>query len=86
MAKHHKRDFDRLLSLVKEDDNRESLRAHMETIRLPCIPYLGEYICLYTIRAPSQVARASKTLYDLVRLIFISLAIVDFDAIEQISA
>ncbi|XP_076821210.1 uncharacterized protein LOC143468106 isoform X2 [Clavelina lepadiformis] len=42
--KHHKTTFDRLLSLVKEDDNRWELRSHMESIRLPCIPFLGMYL------------------------------------------
>jgi hypothetical protein len=44
VKQHHLRTFNQLLSLVKEDGNRESLRSHMETIRLPCIPYLGMYL------------------------------------------
>nr|CAB3265420.1 ras-specific guanine nucleotide-releasing factor RalGPS1 [Phallusia mammillata] len=42
--KHHKSTFDRLLTLVKEDDNRWELRSHMEAIKLPCIPFLGMYL------------------------------------------
>uniref|UniRef100_H2Z5D4 Ras-specific guanine nucleotide-releasing factor RalGPS1 n=1 Tax=Ciona savignyi TaxID=51511 RepID=H2Z5D4_CIOSA len=42
--KHQKATFDRLLALVKEDDNRWMLRSHMEAIKLPCIPFLGMYL------------------------------------------
>ena len=42
ISKSNRSTFDRLLNLVKIDDNRSELRAHMEGIKLPCIPFLGE--------------------------------------------
>jgi len=44
VPRNHRHTFERLQSLVNEDDNRKTLRAHMSTIRLPCIPYLGMYL------------------------------------------
>jgi len=44
VPKSHRSTFERLHSLVKEDENRKSLRSHMNHIRLPCIPYLGLYL------------------------------------------
>ena len=49
LPKNHRTTFDRLLSLVKEDDNRAELRSHMEDIRLPCIPFLGKLSGLYIV-------------------------------------
>ncbi|XP_078489076.1 uncharacterized protein LOC100176395 isoform X2 [Ciona intestinalis] len=42
--RHQKATFDRLLALVKEDDNRWMLRSHIGAIKLPCIPFLGMYL------------------------------------------
>ena len=34
---------EKLADLMTEDDNRQRLREHMDIVRLPCIPYLGEF-------------------------------------------
>ena len=42
VPKNQKSQFDRLLVLVREDENRSELRTHMQDIKLPCIPFLGQ--------------------------------------------
>ena len=34
--------YEKMADLFSEDNNRSKLRDHMETIRRPCIPYLGK--------------------------------------------
>ncbi|XP_041480836.1 ras-specific guanine nucleotide-releasing factor RalGPS1-like isoform X3 [Lytechinus variegatus] len=42
--KKEKSTCEKLSELMSEDDNRQKLREYMDTVRLPCIPYLGMYL------------------------------------------
>ncbi|XP_071820476.1 ras-specific guanine nucleotide-releasing factor RalGPS1-like isoform X2 [Apostichopus japonicus] len=35
---------EKMADVMSEDDNRQNLRDYMESIRMPCIPYLGMYL------------------------------------------
>nr|XP_054769726.1 ras-specific guanine nucleotide-releasing factor RalGPS1-like isoform X2 [Lytechinus pictus] len=42
--KKEKSTCEKLSELMSEDDNRQKLREYIDTVRLPCIPYLGMYL------------------------------------------
>lgn len=44
MSKKDRQSFDKLANVFSESNNWRNLRDHLETLRLPCIPYLGKYI------------------------------------------
>nr|XP_006822058.1 PREDICTED: ras-specific guanine nucleotide-releasing factor RalGPS1-like [Saccoglossus kowalevskii] len=44
LHKKERQTFEKLCELMSEDNNRERLREHMNTVKLPCIPYLGMYL------------------------------------------
>ncbi|KFD59111.1 hypothetical protein M514_00274 [Trichuris suis] len=44
LASKDKMTFERLVKLFSDSSNWERLRKYMETIKLPCIPYLGLYL------------------------------------------
>ena len=35
--------YEKIADLFSENNNRQRLREHMETVKLPCIPYLGNF-------------------------------------------
>lgn len=39
-----KAQFDRFAELLSEEDNRKQLRDYLDSVKLPCIPYLGMYL------------------------------------------
>ncbi|CAH0547005.1 unnamed protein product [Brassicogethes aeneus] len=44
LAKKEKQTFDRLAEVFSDANNWKNLRSHIESLRLPCIPYLGLYL------------------------------------------
>lgn len=44
LPKKDKQTLDRLASLFSEDNNWQTLREYLETLKLPCIPYLGLFL------------------------------------------
>lgn len=44
LSKKDKSVYERMADLFSEDSNRQRLREYMESVRLPCIPYLGIYL------------------------------------------
>jgi len=41
LSKKEKQMFDRLAEVFSDRNNWRNLRDHMESLKLPCVPYLG---------------------------------------------
>lgn len=44
LSKRDKLSFDKLSEVVSNENNWANMRAHIESLKLPCIPYLGIYL------------------------------------------
>lgn len=72
MSKKDRQSFDKLANVFSESNNWRNLRDHLETLRLPCIPYLGKYIqyilydLLYTFYKINMLCIVGVFLTDLV--------------------
>ena len=44
LAKKDKQSFERLSDIFSDQNNWENLRQYLESLRLPCIPYLGLFL------------------------------------------
>lgn len=44
LSKKDKQLFDRLTAIFNEDNNWKTLREYLESLKLPCIPYLGLFL------------------------------------------
>ncbi|XP_050419747.1 ras-specific guanine nucleotide-releasing factor RalGPS1-like isoform X2 [Adelges cooleyi] len=44
VSKKDRQSFDKLANVFSESNNWRNLRDHLETLRLPCIPYLGVFL------------------------------------------
>eukprot|EP00117_Sycon_ciliatum_P028573 scpid25592/ scgid22933/ Ras-specific guanine nucleotide-releasing factor RalGPS2; Ral GEF with PH domain and SH3-binding motif 2; RalA exchange factor RalGPS2 len=61
LARKEKTTYQRLQTLLSEEDNRKALRHHMEHMKLPCIPYLGVFLTdlTYLTSAKAKVSKDS---------------------------
>lgn len=44
LSKKDRHTFDRLMAIYHEDNNWQNLREYLESLKLPCIPYLGLFL------------------------------------------
>lgn len=44
LGKKDRQTFDRLLAIYNDDNNWQNLREYLESLKLPCIPYLGLFL------------------------------------------
>lgn len=49
ISKKDKQTFDRLSDIFNEKNNRENLREYLESLKLPCIPFLGEFLLFLVV-------------------------------------